>query len=327
MKAQINQRKPQRQPFLPPPAKAGFFAESSGAAGMVFAGLNQQIQMSQGWGSQRIFERNRAEVGLKLVSDLCQECNPSVAGDWMYPLQDEARRSFAAYLRPKITQSQLDHFFQQVANGTRWDQPIDPRSQQPVPRKTAWMVASTCRCTYKYGGLEVDPQEFPPWMIELMDVYMPLCGLTSRESWPNSCNLNLYEDGGMSVGWHSDDEVLFQGKHTDIMIISLSLGQTRTFEIRVDHPEDGERANHKIPLRSGDVMTMEGMTQKYYKHRVPKERALGPRINLTWRWVKKHNPRCPYMMMMGQQASNVFAKARPAGASLMARPKGGYPIG
>merc|ERR1712224_1080525 len=38
----------------------------------------------------------------------------------------------------------------------------------------------------------------------------------------------------------------------------------------------------------------EGLVQKYYQHRVPKEKATGPRINLTWRWVKKHRPGCPH---------------------------------
>eukprot|EP00419_Tripos_fusus_P030741 CAMPEP_0172768436 /NCGR_PEP_ID=MMETSP1074-20121228/184745_1 /TAXON_ID=2916 /ORGANISM="Ceratium fusus, Strain PA161109" /LENGTH=173 /DNA_ID=CAMNT_0013603837 /DNA_START=1 /DNA_END=519 /DNA_ORIENTATION=- len=41
-------------------------------------------------------------------------------------------------------------------------------------------------------------------------------------------------------------------------------------------------------------MTMEGMVQKHYMHRVPKEDNIeGPRINLTWRWVVRHRPRCP----------------------------------
>ena len=37
------------------------------------------------------------------------------------------------------------------------------------------------------------------------------------------------KDGAMSVGWHADDERLFQGKASDIRIISLSLGCTRRF--------------------------------------------------------------------------------------------------
>ena len=59
---------------------------------------------------------------------------------------------------------------------------------------------------------------------------MPYCGMPKEEDWfrsqlplqvfsvasadegisscprPDSCNVNLYEDGSNSVGWHSDDE-------------------------------------------------------------------------------------------------------------------------
>mmetsp|Transcript_128089 Transcript_128089/g.255766 ORF Transcript_128089/g.255766 Transcript_128089/m.255766 type:complete len:239 (-) Transcript_128089:8-724(-) len=39
---------------------------------------------------------------------------------------------------------------------------------------------------------------------------------------------------------------------------------------------------------------MEGMVQKHFMHRVPREENIeGPRINLTWRWILKHRPRCP----------------------------------
>merc|ERR1711874_543420 len=112
---------------------------------------------------------------------------------------------------------------------------------------------------------------------------MPSCGILDKKDWPNSCNLNLYEDGAMSVGWHSDDERLFQGKFRDILIVSLSLGVKRRFELRLNWPEEGEKPLRGMLLGSGDIMTMEGMTQKHFQHRVPKEDDIeGPRINLTW---------------------------------------------
>jgi len=168
------------------------------------------------------------------------------------------------------------------------------------------MTNRSCNCTYRYGGIEVQPQEFPPFMIELLRFVMPLCGITDEKDWPNSCNLNLYEDGGMSVGWHSDDEQLFQGKFQDISIISLSFGQTRQFELRKIFPDydAGESLDPiQIYLNSGDLMTMEGMTQKHFLHRVPKERCEGPRINLTWRWVVKHQAKCPATRGGGRQYS------------------------
>merc|ERR1719335_327058 len=123
---------------------------------------------------------------------------------------------------------------------------------------------------------------------------MPTCGLNDADCWPDSCNMNLYEDGGMSVGWHSDDERIFQGKFQDIRILSLSLGVTRKFEVRINYPEPGKNPINVMNLGNGDLCTMEGMLQKHYQHRVPKEGTInGPRINLTWRWNVKHSPKCP----------------------------------
>jgi len=131
-------------------------------------------------------------------------------------------------------------------------------------------------------------------MKQLMSIVMPMFGSPQEAQWPNSCNINLYEDGGMSVGWHSDDERIFNGKFQDIRILSLSLGVTRKFELRVNYPENGETQVQTVKLNSGDLMTMEGMLQKHYQHRVPKEGYVnGPRINLTWRWNVKHSPKCP----------------------------------
>ena len=49
----------------------------------------------------------------------------------------------------------------------------------------------------------------------------------------------------------------------------------------------------QLELGNGDLCSMEGMTQKYYHHRAPKDRSTGPRINLTWRYVKQHARNCP----------------------------------
>lgn len=238
-------------------------------------------------------EESRESTGLRLIGDSYSMQKPSSELCWEYPLRDELRRCFAGFLKPKLPEGTLRRFEGLVTAGAAWHQPKRPRTGEVLPRQTDWMTAERCRCTYKYGGVEVDPTEFPDWMIEIMETVMPLCGLRGQARWPNSCNLNLYENGGMSVGWHADDEGLFQGKVGDCAIVSLSLGQTRTFELRLNGPDDGKQAAERIHLESGDLMTMEGLTQKYYQHRVPKEKAQGPRINLTWRWIRQHQGRCP----------------------------------
>ena len=55
----------------------------------------------------------------------------------------------------------------------------------------------------------------------------------------------------------------------------------------------------------------QGMLQKHYMHRIAREdeslghllrpcqeanRVSGPRINLTWRWIKQHSEACPKAM-------------------------------
>jgi len=238
--------------------------------------------------SDALWEKPRGEINLPLIGEMCNG-----AARWTYVLNDESRRSFAAFLPSPFVGDQTKKLFEDARVGTAWKQPEGPRG--PIPRKTAWMVApGGCNCTYRYGRIEVDPEVYPPWMHDIMRMVMPICGLSDPSSWPDCCNVNLYEDGGMSVGWHADDESLFQGKFTDIRIISLSLGVKRKFELRANWPDDNEKATRTVMLGDGDLMTMEGMTQKHFMHRVPKEGHVeGQRINFTWRWVLKHAPRCP----------------------------------
>lgn len=239
-----------------------------------------------------VAEASRESVGLRLLGEMYALGKPDSTLKWEYPLRDELRRCFVGLLHTDISQSTLKRLFETVLDGAFWDQPKRPKTGELLPRKTDWMVGERCRCSYRYGGVEVDPSAFPPWMEEVMEVCMPLCGLRGRARWPNCCNLNLYDDGNMSVGWHADDEELFQGKTSDCPIISFSLGQARTFELKTN---EGEAPAQRFDLRSGDLLTMEGLIQKHYQHRLPSQRngSVGPRINLTWRWIKQHQPRCP----------------------------------
>lgn len=246
--------------------------------------------------SETLWEKPRDQllIPLKTIGELAAMTNPGV--QWTYPMADASRRCFAAYLRSPFTPDETKLYFQAIRDGTNWTQPEGPNG--PIPRKTAWMVGSNCGCTYRYGRIEVSPAVYPAWMQELMTRTMPFFGLRDPGQWPNSCNLNLYDDGGMSVGWHSDDEKLFQGKCNDIQILSLSLGVKRKFELRANWPEEGEKPLRPLMLGDGDLCTMEGLTQKHYQHRVPKEANVqGPRINLTWRWVVMHTPQCPAKRM------------------------------
>jgi len=134
----------------------------------------------------------------------------------------------------------------------------------------------------------------------------------------NSVNLNYYPQGG-GVGFHADDEFLFDGLNRETRIISLSLCSkadqnsaaiaekdrsnnynhnfgARKFQVRRKGKKYESQLNENI-LRHGDIMTMEGMFQKYYLHSVwpgdstkylDHELCQGERINLTWRTIVRH---------------------------------------
>lgn len=228
-------------------------------------------------------EVSRSESGLVLIGDLCAGFDPP---HWKYVLQDESKRSFAGYLPSPFTKRRCTEFFNAVNNGTHWKRPRD------MLRDTAWMVAKGCACTCNHAGYDMEPQEYPAWMVDIMRVVMPFFGLPMEADWPNSCNLNLYDTGGSSVAWHADDEALFNGKVQDVRILSLSLGARRYFELRAN-TQNESRAAEEMQLGDGDLCTMEGMAQKHYQHRVPPDRSVEePRINLTWRWIVKHRHSC-----------------------------------
>jgi alkylated DNA repair dioxygenase AlkB len=93
--------------------------------------------------------------------------------------------------------------------------------------------------------------------------------------------INRYRNGNDSVAWHHDDDA---HEVPQRVIASLSLGATRTFELR---PLRASGLNHQkisVDLADGDLIVMRGATQRNYEHRIPKEpRIAGERINLTFR--------------------------------------------
>merc|ERR1712087_347594 len=153
-----------------------------------------------------------------------------------------------------------------------------------VPRKVAWFVSEDfADVPYRYSGLEYPATVFPPWMQEIRRTVCEQCGIPP-EQYPNSCNVNVYDDHTGEVGWHSDDEVMFQSLSGDTRIISFSLGSARDFCWRLQGTTDTLGA---VPLGDGDIMTMEGLFQKHYKHSVPATPSpFGKRINFTFRWIE-----------------------------------------
>jgi alkylated DNA repair dioxygenase AlkB len=140
----------------------------------------------------------------------------------------------------------------------------------PMPR----LIAMYGPVGYRYSGV-VHPSR--PLPLRLETIRRRVEEVTGRPF--NSVLANLYRDGRDSVGWHRDSDYV-HGGHPDIA--SVSFGATRRFELR----DRSGQTRVAVDLASGSLLLMTGDAVARWWHRVPKmRRALGPRINLTFRYM------------------------------------------
>ena len=87
---------------------------------------------------------------------------------------------------------------------------------------------------------------------------------------------NLYRDGRDSVAWHGD-RIRNRRRHAVVAI--LTLGEARPFLVR----PAGRGPSRRFRPGSGDLLVMGGACQRDWEHTVPKVRAAGARISVTFR--------------------------------------------
>lgn len=177
------------------------------------------------------------------------------------------------YYAPQfLTASESNLYLEKLKQEVNWQQEGIRLfgKQLPLPRLTAWYGDKG----YTYSGLYNAPQPWLPVLLELKERVEQVSGHRY-----NSVLLNLYRSGQDSMGWHSDDE-----KELAPGIASLSFGGERTFAFR--HRYQKEQPPVRLTLQHGSLLLMQGTTQQYWQHQVPKTaRAVEPRINLTFRQV------------------------------------------
>lgn len=141
------------------------------------------------------------------------------------------------------------------------------------PRLTSWYADPGVR--YAYSGRQLLAQPWPACLQSLRTSLNTLIGHPF-----NAVLANLYRDGDDYMGWHSDDEASLG---IEPIIASISLGAEREFVLR---RKDDHLIKHKLPLAHGSLLVMQGVTQKYWQHSLPKRKKVNAaRINLTFRNV------------------------------------------
>ena len=169
-------------------------------------------------------------------------------------------------------QSQL--YMKYLTNDIKWKrEKIRMWGREIVTKKRIAWYADEGK-SYTYSGSTFHPDQWNELLLEIkkhVEQYI-------RFQF-NSVLLNEYPDGGVGMGWHSDDE-----KELGInpIIASVSLGAERDFLFR--HKEDKSKEPVKILLKHGSLLLMMGSTQHHWHHSLPIRRKVKDRrINLTFR--------------------------------------------
>jgi alkylated DNA repair dioxygenase AlkB len=128
---------------------------------------------------------------------------------------------------------------------------------------------------YAYSNIKLRPIPFTPILLSIKSKIETLAGHQF-----NGVLLNYYRNGDDSMGWHADDE---KELGTNPVIASLSFGASRNFQMQ--HRFQKSTPKQSIILNDASLLVMQGETQHFWKHQIPKQKNKGPRINLTFRKI------------------------------------------
>ena len=154
-----------------------------------------------------------------------------------------------------------DDLLTELTANAPWRQKQRPMYERIVdePRLTAW---------WRDGD---EARWLPPVVLEVGRMLSGHYGVHF-----DSVGCNLYRDGADSVAWHGDTVRKVQA--TPVVAI-VSLGEPRRFLLR---PRGGG-PSLRFDLGGGDLLVMGGTCQHTWEHCVPKVRAAGARLSVTFR--------------------------------------------
>jgi alkylated DNA repair dioxygenase AlkB len=144
----------------------------------------------------------------------------------------------------------------------------------PQPRLTA--LFGNEGKPYSYSNIIMHPHKWNIILTHIKEEIEMVCDAKFT-----TVLLNYYRNGKDSNGWHADNEKELGNNPT---IASVSFGAERIFHLKHNFIAE---AKQKINLQHGSLLIMQGETQHYWKHQIPKtSKEIGPRINLTFRIIK-----------------------------------------
>lgn len=181
-----------------------------------------------------------------------------------------------SYFPNFFDQAKADELFQKLQSEIPWqhDEITVFGKTHPQPRLTA--LFGNEGKPYSYSGITMQPHRWNLLLTFIKEAVESVAGTPFT-----TVLLNQYRDGRDSNGWHADNEKEL-GRNP--VIASVSLGAERFFHLQHNTEKDQKL---KILLEHGSLLVMQGATQHFWKHQIPKTaKPIGPRINLTFRVIK-----------------------------------------
>ncbi|GAA0701518.1 alpha-ketoglutarate-dependent dioxygenase AlkB [Dyella marensis] len=177
-----------------------------------------------------------------------------------------------------LAQDEADSLLEELRGSIAWEVHRIRMFGREVdsPRLSCWVGDPDA--TYVYSRTRFEPHPWTEALASLRWRVQQACGARF-----NSVLANLYRDGRDAMGWHSDDEPELGPRP---VIASVSLGAERRFCLRPRAKDASPRDVRGLELPHGSLLCMSGETQRNYQHSLPRtSAAVGPRINLTFRWI------------------------------------------
>ena len=171
--------------------------------------------------------------------------------------------------------------FKEIKEGVHWEQGVKRGKGK------GWMREPRLTCLYgimpyEYGGRVMENWNWEKAPVAISRVKEKIERFLNFKF--DTLLLNRYRNEKDSVGWHSDNERIF-GDFSIIASLTLlehkGSGGIRSMEFK---SKKNERVGWEIGLENGSLLIMAGCIQKYWLHRIPRERKeKGERVNLTFR--------------------------------------------
>lgn len=181
-----------------------------------------------------------------------------------------------SYFPAFFDRNKSDELFMQLQHEIPWQQDDITLfgKTHPQPRLTA--LFGNEGKPYSYSNIVMQPHRWNPLLTFIKEEIEKVSGVTFT-----TVLLNYYRDGKDSNGWHADNE---KELGTNPVIASVSFGAERFFHLQYNLDKN---IKQKILLEHGSLLQMQGQTQHFWKHQIPKTaKPIGPRINLTFRVIK-----------------------------------------